>query len=47
MAWWMGIVLLGMVVLSTALVIIIMAHSLPPESEAEKNLKRRYQQNAK
>jgi len=31
MAWWMGIVLLGMVMLSTVLVIVVMAHSLPPE----------------
>jgi len=44
MAWWIGAVLLGMVVLSAALVIVIMAHALPPESEAEKTLKRRYQQ---
>jgi hypothetical protein len=31
MAWWMGIVLLGMVMLSTVLVIVAMAHSLPPD----------------
>jgi len=31
MAWWMGIVLLGMVMLSTVLVIVVMAHSFPPE----------------
>lgn len=31
MAWWMGIVLLGMVTLCTVLVIVAMAHSLPPD----------------
>ena len=42
MAWWIGVALLTMVILTTALVIAVIAHSLPPESEAEKELKRRY-----
>jgi len=41
MAWWIGVALLVMVVLSAVLVIAVLAHSLPPESEAEKELKRR------
>jgi hypothetical protein len=31
-----------MVILTTVLVILILAHSLPPESEAEKELKKLY-----
>ena len=41
MAWWIGLVLLAMVVFSAALVAIAIAHSLPPPSEAEKALTRR------
>jgi len=42
LAWWLGVVLLTMVTLSTVLVIVILAHSMPPESEAEKELKKLY-----
>jgi hypothetical protein len=41
-AWWIGVVLLAMVILSIALVTVVIAHSMPPESEAEKELKRHY-----
>ena len=42
MAWWLGVVLVATVVLSTILTLVVLAYSLPPESEAEKELKRRY-----
>jgi hypothetical protein len=42
MAWWVGVVFLVAVVACTGLVMIVMARSLPPESEAEKELKRRF-----
>ena len=42
LAWWLGVTLLAMVILSTVLVIVILAHSLPPESETEKELKKLY-----
>lgn len=42
MAWWIGVGLLAMVLLSTVLVVSVIAHALPPESDAEKALKRRY-----
>lgn len=41
-ARWIAAVFLVMVVLSTALVVVAIAHALPPESEAEKEMKRRY-----
>lgn len=41
-AWWIGMVLLLMVIFCAVLVIVVIAHSLPPESEAERKLKRRY-----
>ncbi len=44
MAWWVGVVFLAMVLLSQVLVIIVIAHSFPPESEAEKEQKRRYRE---
>ena len=44
MAWWVGVVFLSMVLVSQVLVIIVIAHSFPPESEAEKELKRRYRE---
>jgi ABC-type multidrug transport system fused ATPase/permease subunit len=44
MAWWIGVVFLAMVLVSQVLVIIVFAHSLPPESEAEKEQKRRYRE---
>ncbi len=46
LAWWLGVLLLAMVVLSTVLVIVILAHSLPPESEEEKELKELYRKQA-
>jgi hypothetical protein len=42
LAWWLGVTMLAMVILSTGLVIVILACSLPPESEAEKELKKPY-----
>ena len=44
MAWWIGVALLAMVVLSTVLVIVALAQSLPPDSKAERELKRRFQE---
>jgi hypothetical protein len=44
MAWWVGVALLVMIILSTVLVMAVLAHSLPPASEAEKVLKRRYRE---
>ncbi len=44
MAWWVGVVFFAMVLVSQVLVIIVIAHSLPPESEAEKEQKRRYRE---
>jgi hypothetical protein len=40
-AWWIGLVLLAMVALTTVLVGVVVVHSLPPESEAEKGLRRK------
>lgn len=45
MAWWIGVVFLAMVILSQVLVIVMIVRSLPPESEAEKEQKRRYREN--
>jgi hypothetical protein len=41
---WIGVVLLATVILCTMLVIVVFAHSLSPESEAEKELKSRYRE---
>jgi len=40
MAWWISAVFLGMIVLCVGLVTIVLAHALPPESDAERALKR-------
>ena len=42
LAWWLGVIFLTMVILSIVLVIVILAYSMPPESEAEKELKQLY-----
>ena len=42
LAWWLGVTLLAMSILSACLVILILARSLPPETEAEKELKKLY-----
>ncbi|HTO99986.1 MAG TPA: hypothetical protein VMJ64_01330 [Anaerolineales bacterium] len=42
LAWWLGVILLVMVILSTVLTLAILAHSLPPDSEQEKELKKLY-----
>jgi hypothetical protein len=39
MGWWIAFVLLAMVALCIALVGIVIAHTLPPESDAEKSLR--------
>ena len=44
MAWWIGVALAAVVVLSAVLVMVAIAHSLPPESEAEQELKRRFKE---
>ena len=44
MAWWVGAVLLVMSALSAVLVMAIIAQTLPPESKAEQQLRRRYQE---
>lgn len=44
MAWWIGVVFIAMVVLSQALVIIVIVRLLPPETEQEKEYKRRYRE---
>lgn len=40
--WWIGVVMIATVILCTMLVIVLFAHSLSPESDAEKELKNRY-----
>ena len=42
MAWWIGVALLVMVAVSIAAVLVAFVRSLPPETEAERELKRRY-----
>lgn len=42
MAWWIAAGLGAMIVLSLVLLVLVIAHSMPPESKAEKDLKRRY-----
>lgn len=44
MAWWVGIIFLVMVLVSQALVIVVFAQALPPESAEEKEHKRRYKE---
>ena len=44
MAWWIGVTLLAMTFVSALLVVLVFVHSLPPESEAEQELKRRLQE---
>ncbi len=44
MAWWVGVVFLAIAMLSPVLVIAVIVHSLPPESEAEQELKRRFRE---
>lgn len=41
MAWWIALALLSAVALSTLIVAVVIGHTLPPESAAEKALKRR------
>jgi MFS family permease len=43
LAWWLGVTMLAMVILSAVLVMVILAHALPPETKAEKELKKLYQ----
>jgi hypothetical protein len=42
MAWWIAVAFFVVVTLSLVLVVVAIAHSMQPESEAEKALKRRY-----
>lgn len=44
MAWWIGVAFIAMVVLSQALVVNVIVHLMPPESETEKEHKRRYRE---
>ena len=44
MAWWIGVVFIATVIFSQGIVIIVIVRSLPPESEAEKEQKRRYRE---
>ena len=44
MAWWIGVVFIAMIMLSQAIVVIVIARFLPPESEADKEQKRRYRE---
>ena len=41
MGRWIAFVLLAVVILSVALVAIVIAHTLPPESDAERSMKLR------
>jgi hypothetical protein len=40
LAWWLGVTMLVKVILSAVLVMVILAQSLPPETQAEKELKK-------
>jgi hypothetical protein len=42
MAWWIGVIFLVMAILSQVLVVLVIARSLPPESQAEKDMKKLY-----
>jgi hypothetical protein len=44
MAWWVAVVLLAAAALSAFLVLAVGVHSMPPESEAERDLKRQYRE---
>jgi hypothetical protein len=44
MGRWIAFVLVSAVILSSALVAVVLAHALPPESDAERHLKRRYRE---
>jgi len=44
MAWWIGVVFFAMVMISLAIVIVAIVTIQPPDSEEEKELKRRYQE---
>lgn len=44
MGRWIAFVLLFAVILSAALVTVVIAHALPPDSDAEKSLKQRYRE---
>jgi len=44
MAWWVGVVFFVIAMLSPVPVIAVIVHSLPPDSEAEKELKRRFRE---
>jgi hypothetical protein len=44
MAWWVGVALLGMVILSTVLVTAAFATAQPPPSDAERELQRRLEE---
>ena len=42
MGWWVGVVALSVALVSAVLVALVFVHGQPPDSEAEKQLKRRY-----
>ena len=42
MAWWVAVIFLTVIILSFALLIFVFSRSMPPESEAEKELRKRY-----
>ena len=44
MGRWIAFVLVSAVILSAALVAVVLAHAQPPESDAERHLKRRYRE---
>jgi hypothetical protein len=44
MGRWIAFVLVSAVILSAALVAVALAHAQPPESDAERHLKRRYRE---
>lgn len=47
MAWWIAALFVAMVILSLALLLTAMAHTFPPETDAEKELKRRYREQSR
>ena len=44
MAWWVGVIFLVMVIASVILIMTVVARWMPPESDAEKELKLRYRE---